>query len=64
MFAFARKTLLQGRKLEPHDYRLARRALELIAIPIGRGEGRGRPMKWLLRVAKRVASRRIPKQKQ
>jgi hypothetical protein len=49
MFAFARKTLLQGRKLEPHDYRLARRALELIAIPIGRGEGRGRPMKWLLR---------------
>ena len=28
-----------GRKLEPHDYRLARNALSLIAEPIGRVSG-------------------------
>jgi hypothetical protein len=47
--AFARKRLLHGRRLEPHDYRLARRALELIADPVGRGGGRGRPLLWRLR---------------
>jgi hypothetical protein len=47
--AFARKRLLHGRRLEPHDYRLARRALELIADPIGRGGGQGRPLLWRLR---------------
>jgi hypothetical protein len=47
--AFARKQLLHGRRLEPHDYRLARRALELIAEPIGRGGGMGRPMLWRLK---------------
>jgi hypothetical protein len=52
-FAYCRKTLLHGRQLEPHDYRLVRRALELIAVPIGRGGGRGRPMRWRLSVAVR-----------
>src|SRR5262245_36320643 len=48
--AFARKTLLHGRRLEPHDYRLARAALRLIAVPIGRAaHGSGRPMLWRLR---------------
>jgi len=47
--AYCRKKLLHGRRIEPHDYRLARRALELIAEPIGRGDGRGRPMLWRLR---------------
>jgi hypothetical protein len=48
--AFARKRLLYGRRLEPHDYRLARRALDLIADPIGRSSGgMGRPMLWRLR---------------
>jgi hypothetical protein len=42
--AFARKRLLHGRRLEPHDYRLARRALELIADSVGRSpSGMGRP---------------------
>ena len=50
-FAYCHKTLLHGRRLEPHDYRLARRALALIATPIGRGGGRGRPMQWRLSVA-------------
>jgi glutathione S-transferase len=48
-FAYARKTLLHGRKLEPHDYRLVRRALMLIARPIGRSGGRGRAMQWVLK---------------
>jgi hypothetical protein len=48
--AFARKRLLHGKRLEPHDYRLARRALELIADPIGRSlTGIGRPMLWRLK---------------
>jgi hypothetical protein len=48
--AFVRKGLLHGRRLEPHDYRLARRALELIADPIGRSpSGMGRPMLWRLK---------------
>jgi hypothetical protein len=47
--AFVRKRLLHGRRLEPHDYRLARRALELIAEPIGRNGGMGRPLLWRLK---------------
>jgi hypothetical protein len=47
--AFARKRLLHGRRLEPHDYRLARAALQLIADPVRRGSGQGRPMLWRLR---------------
>lgn len=48
--AYCRKLLLHGRKLEAHDYRLARRALKLIAEPIGRSpSGMGRPMLWWLR---------------
>jgi glutathione S-transferase len=39
MFAYCRKTLVHGRRLAPHDYRLLRQALALIAIPIGRGDG-------------------------
>jgi hypothetical protein len=34
--AYARKMLICGRRPEPHDFRLARRALELIAVRIGR----------------------------
>ena len=48
-FAYARKTLLHGRRLEPHDYWHARRVLALIAEPIGRGGGRGRPLLWKLK---------------
>jgi hypothetical protein len=48
--AFARKLLLHGRRAEPHDYRLARAALRLIANPIGRSpKGPGHPMLWRLR---------------
>jgi len=48
--AFARKQLLHGRRLDPQDYKLARRALALIAVPIGRSpHGSGRPMLWRLR---------------
>jgi hypothetical protein len=47
--AFVRKLLLHGRRAEPHDYLLARRALELIAVRIGRAGGRGRPVQWRLR---------------
>jgi hypothetical protein len=49
MFAYCRKYLMLGRRLEPHDYRLVRRALSLIATPIGRGGGRGRAMRWRLK---------------
>jgi hypothetical protein len=37
---YARKRLLEGRKLTKNDYRLARAALELIADPVGRLPGR------------------------
>jgi hypothetical protein len=48
--AFARKRLLRGRRLAPHDYRHARRALVLIAEPIGRAlAGMGRPILWKLK---------------
>jgi hypothetical protein len=48
--AFVRKRLLHGRRLEPQDYRLVRRALALIAEPIGRAStGMGRPMIWRLK---------------
>jgi hypothetical protein len=33
--AYARKMLIHGRRPEPHDHRLTRRALELIAVRIG-----------------------------
>jgi hypothetical protein len=46
--AFVRKLLILGRRLEPHDYRTVRRALRLMATPIGRGGGRGRAMRWRL----------------
>jgi len=49
MFAYARMYLLRGRRLKPHDYRHLRRVLSLIAVPVGRGSGRGRPMQWALR---------------
>jgi hypothetical protein len=39
--AFARKRLLHGPRLEPSDYRLARRALELIADPMAGHTARG-----------------------
>jgi hypothetical protein len=36
------------RKLRPSpfDYRMTRCALARIAVPIGRGNGRGRPLMW------------------
>jgi hypothetical protein len=46
--AYCRKLLMQERRLEPHDYRRARRALELIAVRVGRGSGQGRPCRWKL----------------
>ena len=48
--AYARKMLIHGRRPEPHDYRLARAALRLIADPIGRSsKGPGHPLLWRLR---------------
>jgi hypothetical protein len=44
-----RKRLLHGRRIERHDYRAARRALERIAARVGRGSSRGRPWIWRLR---------------
>jgi hypothetical protein len=42
-----RRTIaLPGRRL---DYRIARKALELIADAVGRGGGQGRPWLWRLR---------------
>jgi hypothetical protein len=49
--AYCRKVLLHGRRLEKHDYRLARAALRLIADPIGRAGGQGRPLLWRLKDA-------------
>jgi len=43
-----RKRLLQGRRIERHDYRAARRALDRIAERIGRAKTIGRP--WIFRV--------------
>jgi hypothetical protein len=48
--AYCRKTLLHGRRLDPQDYRMARKALALIAAPIGRSSiGKGRPTIWRLK---------------
>jgi hypothetical protein len=48
--ADCRKTLLHGRRPDPQDYRMARKALALIAAPIGRSSrGRGRVMIWRLK---------------
>jgi hypothetical protein len=46
LFAYANRILMRGQQLEPHHYRTIRHALELIGSPIGRGPGRGRPMRW------------------
>jgi hypothetical protein len=46
--AFVRRLLLHGQRLRPDHYRQVRRVLAAIAIPIGRGGGRGRPMLWQL----------------
>jgi hypothetical protein len=45
-FAYCRKYLLRGRWPDPQDYRIARKALELIANPVGRAGGHGRPILW------------------
>jgi hypothetical protein len=45
--AYAQRILLQGKRIEPCHYRFVRRALTLIAEPIGRSDkGPGRPMLW------------------
>jgi hypothetical protein len=49
--AYCRKYLIDGRRPDPQDYRIARKALELIADPIGRAGGRGRPLLWRLRAS-------------
>jgi hypothetical protein len=41
--------LLDGRRPDPQGYRIAREALQLIADPIGRAGGRGRPIIWRLK---------------
>jgi hypothetical protein len=43
------RKLVHGRRIEPHDYRDARRALARIADAVGRTSGGGRPMLWRLR---------------
>jgi len=48
--AYAQRILLHGKRIEPCHYRFVRRALSLIADPIGRSpRGPGRPMLWRLR---------------
>jgi hypothetical protein len=49
LFCYANKILMRGERLKPHHYKTIRRALELIAVPIGRGDGRGRPVLWWLK---------------
>jgi len=41
--------LHRGERLMRHDYRSARRALQSIAIRVGRAGTRGRPWIWVLR---------------
>jgi len=48
-WAYCRKRLLQGRRIERHDYRAARRALDHIAERIGRAKTIGRPWIWRLK---------------
>jgi hypothetical protein len=43
--AYARRVLLQGKRIEPCHYRFIRKALERIAGPIG-GLWTGRPILW------------------
>jgi hypothetical protein len=47
--AYARRTLLHGKRVMPHHYRFVRKVLAAIADPIGRGGGRGRAMRWRIR---------------
>jgi hypothetical protein len=48
--AYARRKLLHGLPLRPHHYRLATRALELVAVRIKRSPtGSGRAWLWRLR---------------
>jgi hypothetical protein len=45
--AYAQRILLHGKRIEPCHYRFVRRALALIAEPVGRSDkGPGRPMLW------------------
>jgi hypothetical protein len=48
LFCYPQRLLMSGLKLEPHHYRLIRRAMSRVAVCVGRGAGRGRPMLWLL----------------
>jgi hypothetical protein len=46
-WGYARQILLHGKRLRPADYEACRRALQQIgAIPVGRGNGRGRATVW------------------
>jgi hypothetical protein len=48
--AYAQRILLHGKRIEPCHYRFVRRALAMIAEPLGRSDkGPGRPMLWRLR---------------
>jgi hypothetical protein len=40
---------LHGRRIECHDYRAARRALDRVAVRVGRARSIGRPILWRLR---------------
>jgi hypothetical protein len=48
LWVYPNKILMRGEQLRPHHYRRIRQALSRIAVPIGRGDGRGRPMQWLI----------------
>src|SRR5262249_15316526 len=49
-WCYASRILLHGKRLRPAHYATVRRALELIATPIGRASGRhGAPTLWRLR---------------
>src|SRR5262249_45012644 len=41
--AYVRRVMLQGERIEPCHYRFVRQEVGLVAEPVGRGGGRGRP---------------------
>jgi hypothetical protein len=47
-WAYSRK-LAWGERIWKSDYRQVREALRLVAVPIGRAGGRGRPIIWRLK---------------
>jgi hypothetical protein len=56
-WGYCRK-VLRGQRIEKSDYRLVRRALDRIAVRVGRAGGIGRPIVWRLKDAELMRSQR------